>query len=295
MKKSKNLLIALLIITFAAIIATTYNGHLTLRNLTADSGFDSSYDSGSSSSSSSYSSSSSHSSHSSRPMTPQEKRISAIVSVGTVVFMVVIVILSMKLMHKREQKKLIEEQTENEEAINQIKAVMPDFNKEVFYEYVYKNFLDIQHAWMDFDYDKLRTLATDELFNTYSSQLKTLSIKHQKNVMRDFEHVITAIKEFKQSENNYTIIVNLQVLFYDYIIDKNYQTVRGNDQRRLNILYKLTYVKTNKANETHHCPNCNAALGDAASSICPFCNSVIVNNSNDYVLAKKEVKMQKLD
>ena len=40
---------------------------------------------------------------------------------------------------------------------------------------------------MEFDYDTLRKYLSDELFNTYKSQLKVLSAKKQRNIMHDFE------------------------------------------------------------------------------------------------------------
>ena len=64
-----------------------------------------------------------------------------------------------------------------------IKAVDPTINvvemKQMAFE-IYKN---IQTAWMNFDEEVIKNNTTDELYNMYSSQLKMLKLKKQKNIM----------------------------------------------------------------------------------------------------------------
>ena len=70
---------------------------------------------------------------------------------------------------------------DNKEALENLSREIPNFNRLEFYNYVYDNFVKVQQAWMNFDYEALRKLVTDELFNTYKSQMKTLEVKKQKN------------------------------------------------------------------------------------------------------------------
>ncbi len=41
------------------------------------------------------------------------------------------------------------------------------------------------------------------------------------------------------------------------------------------------------------CPNCNAPLENVQSSVCPYCNSTIINSQHDWVLSKKEMIRQR--
>ena len=41
-------------------------------------------------------------------------------------------------------------------------------------ERAFENFIAIQYAWSEFKYKKLRELCTDELYNSYKSQIETL-------------------------------------------------------------------------------------------------------------------------
>lgn len=58
-----------------------------------------------------------------------------------------------------------------------IHQVDPKLNIEEFKTKAYMIYLDIQYAWMNFNYDRLRELTTDELYNMYSMQLDTLSVE----------------------------------------------------------------------------------------------------------------------
>ena len=58
---------------------------------------------------------------------------------------------------------------------------------EEFKALVFEKYKDIQIAWMNFDYDTLRKLTTDEIYNSYKMQLDVLRMKKQKNIMKDFE------------------------------------------------------------------------------------------------------------
>ena len=43
------------------------------------------------------------------------------------------------------------------------------------------------------------------------------------------------------------------------------------------------------------CPNCWAVLENSTTSICKYCHSKIINNSYDWVLAKKMVISQSIN
>ena len=40
---------------------------------------------------------------------------------------------------------------------------------------------------MEFDYNKLKEILSDELYNPYEVDLEVLKTKNQKNIMKDFE------------------------------------------------------------------------------------------------------------
>lgn len=182
------------------------------------------------------------------------------------------------------------EQSKIDEIDSSIK--LEEFKNKAFN--IYK---DIQEAWMNFDTDKIRKLTTDEIYNMYSSQLETLKLKNQKNIMKNIECVDSKITDITSVNGVITINVYLRVKVLDYVINvKTNKTVRGRDNARLDIEYNLTFVKSetdNKKIET--CPNCGAPVDIVSSATCPYCNSTLVKTASDYVMSKKTCIGQRLD
>lgn len=154
----------------------------------------------------------------------------------------------------------------------------------------YSIFCGIQDAWMNFDYDKLRLLVSDELYNMYNNQLNTLKIKDQKNIMSDFKRIDMSLITDEEINEIRTIVMELQVSFYDYIVNKDNKVVRGKKNKKVEMLYRLTFV-SNSAPITK-CPNCGADIVDL-ETICKYCHSHLPIVSGKMKLAKKNVLSQK--
>ena len=180
---------------------------------------------------------------------------------------------------------------------SKINEIDPNISIEELKNKAFNIYKDIQEAWMNFDTDKIRKLTTDEIYNMYSSQLETLKLKNQKNIMKNIEYVDAKIIDITNDNGVITINVYLRVKVLDYVINvKTNKTVRGRDNARLDIEYNLTFVKSetdNKKIET--CPNCGAPVDIVSSATCPYCNSTLVKNASDYVMSKKTCIGQRLD
>ena len=166
---------------------------------------------------------------------------------------------------------------------------IPDFNNDKFLDQCLENFIKLQNAWSDFDYDGMKSLLSDELYNNYVSQLKTLSIKKQKNVMSDFVKEKIYITDFRQDAKVDTIEVILSISFFDYVIDKDENVVRGNNKHKVHNTYKLTFSRKVGKKKLNTCPNCGAKLKKTHTFVCDYCKTTITNNNHDWVLVKKEI------
>jgi len=172
---------------------------------------------------------------------------------------------------------------------DEITKILPDETLDSLKEMAYNKFLDIQNAWMEFDYDKLRELCTDELYNSYISQLDTLKLKNGKNIMTEFIKEEIKVTGIKEENNIVTVTIYLRVTFYDYVVDTNtFEAIRGSKERKVTNNYKMKFVrKTNNSKKEITCPNCGAPIKLTTSKKCPYCDSTIVVDANDFVLSKK--------
>lgn len=155
---------------------------------------------------------------------------------------------------------------------------------------VYQIFYEVQIAWMNFDYNRLRELVSDELYNMYFSELQTLQLKGQRNIMEGFK--INQISLVNQKEENGVIeyCANLNVSFYDYIVDAQGNVVRG----KKNDYHAMTYLLTvaSSAKKLDSCPNCSAPLPE--NSICEYCGSHVQGLREMRLVKKVNIKQERV-
>lgn len=261
-----------------------------IRNVFADSGWDSSYDSGSSwSSSDSWSSSSSwdsdysygSSSSSGGDLSAGEAFIIAIFLIGGMVVFAILIL------------KNTDSSTTNDAysyykdiSLEDLQKVLPNETLEDLKLKLYQKFKDIQDAWENFNYDALREMCTDELAESYISQLDTLKLKNGKNIMSDFNPIDIKITSAKLDNDLISVVVYANITFYDYVInEKTGEVIRGNKSRKVNNHYLMTFVVANES--ITKCPGCGAELKMNTSGVCEYCRMKIVKNASDFVLSKK--------
>jgi hypothetical protein len=162
---------------------------------------------------------------------------------------------------------------------------IPDEDLESLSSKLFDVFTDVQMAWMNFEYDSLRRLCNDTIYNTYYEELEALKLKDGKNIMSDFAKIEDKIINVSSNNDIVTIDYYLDVKFYDYVINtKTNKIEKGNDKYKLHNIYKLTFTKSNKENNT--CPNCGAHI-ESGSTKCSHCKAVIVKDSSEFVLSEK--------
>lgn len=147
---------------------------------------------------------------------------------------------------------------------------------------------EVQTAWMDFDYDFLRKNLTDELFNMYESQLRTLKIKNQKNIMKEIVMNDVKILSIDIVGELEEVKVYLCVSQYDYVEDKNHHVLRGTDKYKNMVEYVITLVRNKDNNGMEKCSNCGAPIDIVSGGVCSYCDSTIINQTKKFVMSKKE-------
>ena len=299
MKKAKSFRIVLIIILLLACL------FLPLYQLKADSGFDGSYDSGSSSSSSSSSSGfSSSGSLSGRGTSISDEDVPYIIA-ALFIAPILGVFIAKKLGNLidklAEKAALAESSKKTDPLINvplynkeELVKVLPDFVETEFLDKAYKIYKDVQIAWMNADMDAMKSLVTDAMCNMYSAQIKTLLLKQEKNIMKDFLFLSSYIDGMSIDEDSVSLYVNMKLECFDYIVNKNGKTIRGNDNKKVRYNYLIVFTRS-ILNKENKCPNCGAKLKNTTASKCSYCHLEIINKNHDWVMAKKMVISQSIN
>lgn len=176
--------------------------------------------------------------------------------------------------------------------LDKVKEVIPSFDKDAFQEQAFEIYKNIQIAWMNFDYETLRKYTTDELYNTYHSELVALNLKKQKNIMSDFKLLSFVLIGMENSYKRVALKVRMEVELYDYVAKEDGEVVRGNKDTKLVYYYEMTFT-CGLGDKPNKCPNCNAPLDVNQSSVCPYCDSVVISDNHDWVLSKKQMISQR--
>jgi rRNA maturation endonuclease Nob1 len=188
------------------------------------------------------------------------------------------------IMESLEKKAKIDE-VEDEE----IKEFFPNETRESILLKLFDIFIEVQYAWMEFDYDKLRKLCSDELCNTYIAQLDALKLKNGKNIMHDFKLEVSDITGLKEQDGIVFLDCFLKASFFDYIINvKTGKVIRGDKDYIFHNMYRLQFIIEKNISEDK-CPNCGAVIKDVTSGKCEYCGSDYVVKPKDFVLNKKEI------
>lgn len=283
-------------------------------DIATDSGFDASYDSGGGGYSSGgsfdygggFDYDSSHdyggSSHGDRssPSSPLTKEEKLIIFAIDVIPLVIFCYTLRRSEIKQRKKEILEAEQRVEELetiVNRAKEkvinarfqeYIKEESKEKFILNRYQDYLDIQNAWMNFDYNMLRDKTTNELYNQYQMQLETLKVKGQKNVMKDFEYIGGEILNIEENNNKVIVTLEITARFYDYIIEESTnKVVRGKDKVPIRIHYKMKFVKDINIDKITHCPNCGAELKETSTNICEFCRTQVTKETEKWLLAEK--------
>jgi predicted lipid-binding transport protein (Tim44 family)/DNA-directed RNA polymerase subunit RPC12/RpoP len=261
----------------------------------ADSGHSVSHSSSHSSHSSSHSSSSSRRSSSSSSRSSSSRSSSSsgdpFVAMISVIIMIAIIVIWTIMANKKQLHKIVINKNNEDEIENKIKKSIPNFNKQEFLKQGYSIYYDIQMAWMDFKLEDIKDKVTDEIYTMYESQLATLEVKGEQNIMKNIQLKQSCLKDVTNQNGTITIKTNYVIEMYDYIADVNTKKlIRGEDKKKIRILYEMSFRKTLNENEKiTHCPNCGAKVEMNSTGTCEYCGSKLVSENTKWVLTEKKV------
>ena len=170
----------------------------------------------------------------------------------------------------------------------EIEQLDPTIDGEALTQQIFNMFVDEQMAWMNFDYEGLRKLLSDELYNNYKMQLETMEIGMEKNIMDDIVFVDGGIISIKKTDLTEEVQVKMHVRMRDYIINTTDGKPKHGDPNKVMDNNYIITLERSRRNEIQFCPNCGGELTSKASQKCKYCDAVLVKGSKEFVIVKQE-------
>ncbi len=131
----------------------------------------------------------------------------------------------------------------DEKAIEAIKLVHPDFDEYDFISYTKELYLELQNAWMDKDWERVRHLETESLFRQHNMQLQEYIDNHTTNHLDRVCVDRAIIKSFKMSDDHDVVKVILSSYMCDYIRnDDTGELIQGDPTEHLCTVYNMEFI-----------------------------------------------------
>lgn len=178
-----------------------------------------------------------------------------------------------------------------------IQQIDPNFSEEKMLSYAKDLFVKLQNAWTQREWEPIRPLETETLFEQHNNQIKNYINTNRINIIDRIAVNYATIYGFRQEGDRDILEVALKATMKDYIIDATTKEVlEGNKTQDRITVYKLTFErKTGVLTEegtaevkTTNCPNCGAPTKITTSGKCPYCGSVMTTGANSWVLSGLE-------
>ncbi len=177
--------------------------------------------------------------------------------------------------------------------LSDLKAKDPNFNEQALLEKIGNQYVQMQQAWQNKDWEPMRAIMTDTLYNQMARQLDALKQRGLTNYVERIAVLDARIQRYAVEGDNDVLVVRLNTRICDYTVnDKTGEVVSGNKNRELFMTYdwKLLRQKDRKTLEQASlsevsCPNCGAPLSINHSGKCPYCDTVITLSDHDWALS----------
>lgn len=170
-------------------------------------------------------------------------------------------------------------------------AAHPAFQWDAFLERVRDVALELQAAWSAREWERVRPLETDQLFQMHRYWIDAYLKQGLRNLVAD--HRISRIQPVKIDSDAFyeSITVRIWAEGRDHTVDESGKVVAGSARDLRKWTEYWTFIRTRGAEggtQTVNCPNCGAPTPVGATGACPFCGGKLTAGEFDWVLSRIE-------
>ena len=177
--------------------------------------------------------------------------------------------------------------------LDTLKEKDPNFNEQALLEKVGNQYIQMQNAWENKDWEPMRAIMTDALYNQMARQLQALIDAKQTNHVERIAVLESRIVRYAVEADNDVLVVRLSTRITDYTTDdRTGNLISGSTTRELFMVYDWKLIRQkdkktlNQPSVTQiSCPNCGAPLDINHSGKCPYCSTIVTLSDHDWALS----------
>ena len=169
-------------------------------------------------------------------------------------------------------------------------AAHPEFHWQTFEQFVRKTAETLQSAWTSREWESVRPLETESLFQMHRYWIDAYVKQGLRNVVD--EYAVTRVKPVKIDSDAFyeSVTVRLFAQGKDHTDDKEGKVVTGSKSSLREWSEYWTFIRTLAAAKTgpSSCPNCGAPVDVGATGICSHCGGKLTAGDYDWILSRIE-------
>ena len=181
-----------------------------------------------------------------------------------------------------------------------LKNIGKDYTKDEFASWAFNFYHQIILGVQYENYDYLRDVLADELYNNYLIGIKNAKSRNILNVVDEMKPIFSRLVSLIVKDDLEIAKVWLKVSYIEYtkdvspISEENQDSIpkeriiAGSKDRRQEKEYMLTLVKGRTEKESVACPNCGFITHIVSQNTCSRCGANVVNRRYHWVMIGKE-------
>lgn len=225
-------------------------------------------------------------------------------AVGVVIFVIIVVIVIWQSKKKgagteasaRGPLRMTDSYKVDLASLAKLREKDPQFSEAAMLSKVENWFVTIQMAWSDMDYEPVRPLLSNALYEQHAKQLEAKKERNERNLSSEMAVLESKLESYYSDGHAEYLQVWLRVKLKDYVVqyDDPTKILRGSPQKTYYLDYRWQLTRSaggqtdaeTDAARTGECPNCGANINMNQSGKCAYCGSVISTTEYDWVLSK---------
>ena len=181
-----------------------------------------------------------------------------------------------------------------------LKNIGKDYTKDEFaswaFNFYHQIILSVQHE----DYNFLRNVLADELYNNYLIGISNSKSRNIQNIVDNMKPIFSRLVSLVIKDDLEIAKVWMKVSYVEYTKDvtpvsednlesiSKERIISGSKDRKLEKEYMITLVKGRTEKESVACPNCGFITNIVSQNTCTRCGADIVNRRYHWVMIGKE-------
>ncbi|HEX6085304.1 MAG TPA: transporter [Thermoanaerobaculia bacterium] len=166
----------------------------------------------------------------------------------------------------------------------------PGFDWRAFEARVREVAAELQDAWTERDWERVRSLESESLFQMHRYWIDAYRRQRLRNVVADFQ--VLRVEPVKIDADAFyeSITVRVWAEGRDHTLDDSGKVVAGSksELRRWSEYWTFIRSRGATASGTQSCPNCGAKVAVGATGICQYCGGKLTAGEFDWVLSRIE-------